>query len=92
MIKIFKSNVEFLKERYYKGKLYKIGDVVKMDQSDATVYLNQNAVKYHVKTATKVPLEKKSYKELQDICKNNNLPAVGKKEDLITSLNEKGIN
>lgn len=64
-----------------------------MHQSDATAYLNQNAVKYHVKTAEKIPLEKKSYKELQEICKNNNLPAVGKREDLITSLkNEKGIN
>lgn len=89
---MFKSNVEFIKKRYYKGKLYKMGDIVEMDQIDATAYLNQNAVKYYIKTATKVPLKKKSYKELQDICKNNNLPAVGKKEDLITSLNEKGIN
>jgi len=89
---MFKSIVEFTKERYYKGKLYKIGDVITMDQSDATAYLNKNAVKYHIKTAKKIPLEKKSYKELQDICKNNNLPAVGKKEDLITSLTEKGIN
>ncbi|MGD8779114.1 MAG: SAP domain-containing protein [Ignavibacteria bacterium] len=89
---MFTSNVEFIKERYYKGKLCKIGDVVKMDQSDATVYLNQNAVKYHVKTAKKIPLKKKSYKELQEICKNNNLPAVGKREDLINYLNEKGIN
>ena len=89
---MFTSNVEFIKERYYKGKLYKIGNIVEMDQIDATAYLNQNAVKYHIKTTTKVPLKKKSYKELQEICKNNNLPAVGKREDLITSLNEKGIN
>jgi hypothetical protein len=89
---IFTSMVEFKKKRYYKGKLYKVGDIVKMDQMDAAAYLNQNAVKYHVKTAKKIPLEKKSYKELQDICKNNCLPAVGKKEELIHSLNEKGIN
>lgn len=79
--------VEFLKARYYKGKLYNIGDIVEMERSSVRTYLNLKVVKISI-GKIEIDLTKKTYKELQALCKQYKLPAVGKTEDLIISLTD----
>jgi hypothetical protein len=75
--------VEFIKERYYKNKLYKSGDIVDMPQNIFKTYQKFKTVKPYHKIKS---LDDLSYKELQKRCKEKNLPAVGTRELLILSL------
>ena len=84
------AQVEFLRERYFNGKLYKKGDVVNMSLANAKIYMNFKAVKFHVKER-KISLGQQTYKSLQNLAKKYNLPAVGKRDDLIKSLRAKGV-
>lgn len=84
------SEVEFLKDRYYHGKLYKKGEVIKMTLADAKIYMNFKAVKFHV-AKRKTSLGNQTYKSLQSLAKKYELPAVGKREDLIKALRTKGV-
>jgi hypothetical protein len=86
-----KAKIEFIKERYYKGKKYKPGDILIISMQDAKIYINAKAAKYYKKPPKTRKIEDLSYKDLQDLCKKNNLKAVGSKEELILSLKERII-
>ena len=80
--------VEFLKKRFYQGKTYNVGTVIDMPESDAKIYRNYKAVKIYIKKPKPRRLEEYNYKDLQQLCKNNNLPAAGSKDKLIETLKE----
>lgn len=84
------TEVEFLKDRHYNGKLYKKGEVAKMPLADAKIYMNFKAVKFNV-AKRKTSLGNQTYKSLQALAKKYNLPAVGKREELIEALRKKGV-
>lgn len=86
-----KTKVEFLKERYYQGKKRKKGDIVDMPLDDAKIYMNYKAVKFNVQKR-KTSIGQMTYKALQALAKKNNLPAVGKRDELILALRAKGVN
>lgn len=83
--------VEFVKERFYKNKRHSIGSIVAMNMEDSKIYINAGAVKYYKKPPRSKNPEDMGYKQLQLLCKKNNLKAVGSKEELIVQLKEKGI-
>lgn len=85
-----KTKVEFIKDRYYKGKKVKKGDILVMSMQDAKTYINFNAAKLYV-SKKKKPLAQMTYKELQELAKKNDLPAVGKREDLLKALRAKKV-
>lgn len=83
--------VKFLKNRFYRGKNYKPGDIVKILSNDLQAYIDCGVVKVlgaDKGKNKKVDYNKLTYKELQRYCKNKNIPAVGTRESLIASLNE----
>jgi hypothetical protein len=92
--------VEFIKERYYKKNKYKTGDIVEMNLKDFRLYdqfkavkkitFKKNNDKKNKKiTVKKVDnLENYTLKELQDMCKENNISYAGKKKELINQLKE----
>lgn len=80
--------VEFIKERYYKGVLYKPGDFIEMERSYVRSYLNLKVIRIST-SPKKINLDNLTYKELQKLCKKHDLAAVGKREDLIISLTDK---
>lgn len=75
--------VEFMKIRFYNGQFRNKGDVVEMPADKFKIYSNFKVVKPYYK---KKDLKDLSYKQLQGLCKKNNLPAVGAKDELIKSL------
>lgn len=82
--------VEFLKDRIYEGKHFYIGDIVKMNIIHAKAYFNSNSIKYYIAPKNNIlNLENKSYKELQSLCKKYDIPAIGKREELISQLMKK---
>ena len=82
-----KIKVEFLKERYYRNKQYFPGDIVEMCESEIDMYLELKVVKYSFDNNEKtIDLENMPYRELQQLCKNKNIRAVGTREELIDSL------
>ncbi|MEN8907903.1 MAG: SAP domain-containing protein [Clostridiales bacterium] len=83
-----KVNLEFLKDRYYKGTLYKAGEIVEMPHSDTTAYVEFRAGKIVQKKTVKknTDYDNLSYKEIQTLCKKNGIAAVGKREDMIEAL------
>lgn len=83
--------VEFVKERFFKGKKYSPGDVITMNMVEAKVYINAMAAKYYKKPPKTKDPEKMGYKQLQMYCKKYELKAVGSKEELISQLKEKGV-
>lgn len=80
--------VEFTKKRFYEGKEYNKGDIIKMNAKDSKAYFNSNSIKYYIPSKNKLDFEGMTYKQLQLLCKKHNIPAVGKKEELINSLKE----
>jgi len=94
--------VEFLKRGYYKGKIYKKGDICDMTNKDAGIYEEFRTAKKYF--GTKKPgenvneevkensFESYNYKDLQSLCKEKNIPCTGKKEELIESLKNIGVN
>lgn len=92
-----KVKFKFLKERIYNNKKYLEGEIVEMPYSSAKVYLNFNAGK--IVHGDKIPVKKDriyynnlSYKEIQSLCKKNNISAVGKKNEMIEALLKEGVN
>lgn len=82
--------VKFLKKRFYRGKQYNIGDIENILSNDLQAYLDCKVVKVLGADKTKnknIDYNNFSYKELQKMCKNKNIPAVGKRNELIASLN-----
>jgi hypothetical protein len=96
--------VKFLKRGYYKGKIYKKDDICDMTNKDTSIYEEFKAVKKYF--GTKKPsenvdekakqneneIDSLNYKELQNLCKEKNLPYTGKKEELIESLKNVEVN
>jgi hypothetical protein len=78
----------FLKESTYKGKKYNKYDIVDMSLKDFNaykkLYIVDYAIRYNINR--KEDYNNMSYRDLQKICKNKNLYAVGTKEDLIKTL------
>lgn len=85
------TKIEFIKERFYRGKKYNIGDILSMPLNVAKTYINARAAKYYKKPLKKLKPEEMPYKKLQELCKRHNLKAVGSKQELIDQLKEKGI-
>jgi hypothetical protein len=98
--------IKFLKRRYYKGKLYEVGEIINISAKDGRAYTNMGSAKM-VPPAKKTlkPIKKEdyvkvkvvtqgldnlSYKELVELAKENNIPARGKKEELKRILKETG--
>jgi len=79
--------VRFLKKKYYNGKYHEIGDIVLMEKKDVKAYLEVFAIEYYIESSKK-KLEEMTYNEIRNLCKKNNIAAVGKREDLINSLNQ----
>ena len=93
--------VEFLKQGYFKGKVYNKCDICEMTPQSANIYTDFNTVKKYFgnKEAGENTLEDKqeqnevvdlaeySYKKLQELCKEKNLKYTGKKDELIALLN-----
>lgn len=79
--------VRFLKKKYYNGKYHDIGEIVLMEKKDVPAYLEVFAIEYYIESSKK-KIDEMTYKELQNLCKKNNIAAVGKKEELINSLNQ----
>ena len=79
--------VIFIKQSFYKGKKKNIGDVLTMGHPYIKTYLENKVVKYHYPEFDN-NLDNKTYKELQELSKKYNLPAVGKREHLVKALNE----
>lgn len=80
---------KFLKERYYNGKKYNSGDVIKIPFPTAKVFENFKAGYIFFKNSEEKNInvyETKTYKEIQNICKGLNIPAVGKKSEMIESI------
>ena len=91
-----KVKFKFLKERIYNNKKYLEGEIVEMPYSSAKVYLNFKAGKI---VHEDIPVKKDknyyntlSYKEIQSLCKKNNITAVGKKNEMIEALLKEGVN
>jgi hypothetical protein len=91
--------VEFIKDRLYKGKQYKIGDIVDMTLNDFKIYNNFKAVKkYFTPVKKKTDLENiqsgnYNFRVLQGMCKQYGLNAAGStkelKDRLVSYLTEK---
>lgn len=80
-------NLQFTRARYYKGVKYNVGDVVKMSMDEAKPYIEYNSGKIvHLKKVKKY--EDMDYKTLQALCKEKNINAAGKKEELVERLNQ----
>lgn len=85
------TRVKFLKNRFYRGKEYKTGDIINMLSSDLQAYVDCKVIKVlgpDKSKNIKNDYSKLSYKKLQKICKNKNISAVGTRDKLITSLND----
>jgi hypothetical protein len=96
--------VEFLKRGYYKGKIYKKGDICDMTNKDTNIYEEFKTAKKYF--GTKKPgenvdekikqgeneIDSLNYKELQNLCKEKNLPCTGKKDELIEYLKNVEVN
>jgi hypothetical protein len=81
------TKVIFIKNGFYRGKQYKKDDVIDMSLSELDSYESFKVVKRHYETNKQNnDFSKLSYNKLRELCKKNNLPAVGKKEELIQSL------
>lgn len=81
--------VEFLKQRWYRGVEYNAGDVAEIYNHEVQAYLDCKVVKVLGPDKNKkiiIDYEKLNYKRLQLICKQRNIQAVGKRNDLIASL------
>lgn len=78
----------FLKEAMYRGKKYNKNDIVDMSQKEFYAFKEFNVVDYAIKynIDSKKKLIDMSYRELQKICKDKNLYAVGTKEELVERL------
>lgn len=78
-------NLKFTRDRYYNGKLYKTNEIAKMTMDEAKPYLE-----YHsgiiVNPVKKLLFSDMTYKALQKLCKDKNIDATGKKEELIKKL------
>lgn len=94
--------VEFLKHGYFKGNIYKKGDICEMTKQSAKGYIEFRSVKEYfgkkkhgeninTDESNNKSLDEYTVKELQELCKNNNLSYQGKKEDMIKLLKEKKI-
>lgn len=83
--------VLFLKDGIYRGKNYKKNSVIEMSEIDVKAYLECRVVKFYIPVKKKSikDFSKMSYRDLQDLCKSKNIPAIGSKEKLISSLNGK---
>jgi hypothetical protein len=96
--------VEFLKEGRYNNKLYKPGDICNMTNYDTKIYEEFKTVRKYF--GTKKPgenvnekakqnnseFDSLNYKDLQNLCKEKNLPCTGKKDELIESLKNVEVN
>jgi hypothetical protein len=96
--------VEFLKEGRYNNKLYKPGDICNMTNYDTEIYEEFKTVRKYF--GTKKPgenvnekakqnnseFDSLNYKDLQNLCKEKNIPCTGKKEELIESLKNVEVN
>lgn len=82
------KKVIFKKQRYYQGILHEVGDIVLMEKKDIKAYIDVFAIDYYFDNLHK-KYEDMTYKDLQQLCKNKNIPAVGKKEELINAITNK---
>lgn len=78
----------FLKESTYRGKKYYKNDIVDMSEKEfkayKELYIIDYAIKYNFNHEKN--FDKMAYRELQKLCKDKNLYAVGTKDDLIKTL------
>lgn len=81
--------VKFTAVRYYKGCKYNVDDIIDMPYLDFKIYLDFKAVK-KCTSRVKIILDDLNYAELRKLAKKHNIPAVGKKTDLIEALRKKG--
>lgn len=85
--------VKFLKgNHFYRGNQYKKDDVIEISEIDVKAFLECKVVEIYIEKKEKKDINEMTYKELQKKCKEKNLQAVGKKNDLIASLIEKSEN
>jgi len=89
----------FLKDRlkYKKGNTYEVSDnqliraFIEFNVAKICFNQNQNQPLTKEESPLNSNLDNLTYKELRLLCKKKNLRAVGKRDDLITSLNEVGV-
>ncbi len=82
--------VKFLKRRFYKNRFYEVGEVVKLDDPILLrAFLGHKVIEYEIKEKQEIDYSKLTYKQIRNECKKRNLPAVGKREDMILSLTDK---
>jgi CxxC motif-containing protein len=85
--------VKFLKgNHFYRGNQYKKDDVIEISEIDVKAFLECKVVEIYIEKKKKKDINEMTYRELQKECKEKNLQAVGKKNDLIASLIEKSEN
>jgi hypothetical protein len=95
--------VVFLRPGYYNKKTYKKGDICDMTNIDTKIYEEFRTVKkyfgtkkpgenVHVKVVKNSEIDSLNYKDLQNLCKEKNIPCTGKKEELIESLKNVEVN
>ncbi len=82
-----KSTIKFTKNI----NNYKIGDIVELEVLSAQAFTDMNVATFHTPKSqrkTRIDLTIQSYKYLQKLCKQHNIPAVGTRESLIVSLTD----
>lgn len=88
-------NVCFLKDGIYRGIKYKKDETIKMSQLDLKSYIDCKVVKIAIPVKEKhqnsIKFENMAYRDLQKLCKEKGIIAVGKKEELIKLLKEQDL-
>lgn len=79
----------FLKSTSYKGKQYNKNDIIEMSEKDFKAFKEFFLIDYAIKYNSENKANDMSYRNLQKMCKDKNLYAVGTKEELIKRLNLK---
>lgn len=85
--------VQFLKNGCYRGIYYQKDSTIDMSELDVKSYIDCRVVKIAIPVKEKhqnsIKFENMAYRDLQKLCKEKGIIAVGKKEDLIELLNSK---
>lgn len=87
--------VKFLKNGCYRGIYYQKDSTIDMSELDVKSYIDCRVVKIAIpvneKHQNSIKFENMSYRDLQKLCKEKGIIALGKKEELIKLLKEQGL-
>ena len=89
--------VIFVRRRFYRTKLYNIGDILDLNPKDANAYIGNGSAKIYIEPQAIPQIEEqktpevsghdtKTLMELREIAKENGLPIRGTKQEVLNRI------